>query len=132
MILTRCAVLVFVVSMIFSQDAVAERAVRFDTVVIDAGHGGQDLGANDSLVYEKHINLDVARRIERGLKEIGFKTVMTRSDDTFVPLATRTEIANRQRNAIFVSVHFNSSWKYKVSGIAARRAVNSRVWFSGR
>lgn len=92
-------------------------ALAAPTIVIDAGHGGHDLGANDSLVYEKHINLDVSRRLQRTLREAGYKVVMTRDSDVFVPLSTRAEIANRHRNALFVSVHFNSSWKTKVMGI---------------
>lgn len=86
-------------------------------IVIDAGHGGHDIGANDSLVYEKHINLDVSRRLQRTLEDAGYRVVMTRETDRFIPLSTRAEIANRLRNALFVSVHFNSSWKRKVSGI---------------
>lgn len=95
----------------------ASPAFGFKVVVIDPGHGGHDIGAADSLVYEKHINLDVSRRLERSLKEMGFRVVMTRSDDTFIPLDTRSAIANRHRDAIFVSVHFNSSYKNQVSGI---------------
>lgn len=86
-------------------------------IVIDAGHGGHDLGANDSLVYEKHVNLDVSRRLKRTLQEAGYRVVMTRETDQFIPLTTRAEIANRQSNALFVSVHFNSSWKTGVTGI---------------
>ena len=86
-------------------------------IVIDAGHGGHDIGANDSLVYEKHINLDVSRRLKRTLQDAGYRVVMTRETDRYIPLSTRAEIANRQRNALFVSVHFNSSWKRKVTGI---------------
>jgi len=89
----------------------------FQTVVIDPGHGGADLGAADSYVYEKHINLDVARRLERSLKEAGFKTVMTRTKDEFIALSERSAMANRQRNAIFVSVHFNSSYRTAALGI---------------
>jgi len=92
-------------------------AMAFSTVVIDPGHGGADLGAADSYVYEKHINLDVARRLERSLKEAGFKTIMTRSRDEFIALSERSSIANRQRNAIFVSVHFNSSYRTAALGI---------------
>ena len=89
----------------------------FNTVIIDAGHGGHDLGANHSLVYEKHLNLDVARRLERSLKELGFRVVMIRRDDRFVPLDNRAAIANRYRNSVFLSIHFNSSWKNQVTGI---------------
>lgn len=100
----------------------------FRTVVIDAGHGGHDLGAADSLVYEKHINLDVARRLERALQELGFRTVMTRSRDEFIALDTRAAIANRHRDAIFVSIHFNSSYKNQVSGIETfYRSSESKV-----
>lgn len=89
----------------------------FNVIVIDPGHGRHDLGASDSLVYEKHINLDVARRLDRTLRELGYRTVMTRSGDTFLPLDARAAMANRYRNAVFVSIHFNSSYKNKVSGI---------------
>lgn len=89
----------------------------FTTVVIDPGHGGHDLGASRSLIYEKHLNLDVARRLERTLRESGFRTVLTRSSDEFIPLTTRSAMANKYRNAIFVSIHFNWSWKSKVTGV---------------
>ncbi len=93
------------------------QAQAFSTVVIDPGHGGHDLGAADSYVYEKHINLDVARRLERSLKEAGFKTIMTRTKDEFLSLSERSAIANRARNAIFISVHFNSSYRTSALGI---------------
>ena len=89
----------------------------FTTIIIDAGHGGHDLGASRSLIYEKHLNLDVARRLERTLKESGFRTVLTRKTDDFIPLSTRSANANKYRNAIFVSIHFNWSWKSKVTGV---------------
>lgn len=92
-------------------------ALAFRTVVIDPGHGGRDLGAADSHVYEKHINLDVSRRLERSLREAGFKTVMTRTRDEFIALSERSAKANRYRNAIFVSVHFNSSYRAAALGI---------------
>ncbi len=95
----------------------AGTAAAFQTVIIDPGHGGNDLGAADSYVYEKHINLDVARRLERSLKEAGFKTVMTRTKDEFIALSERSSVANRHRNAIFVSVHFNSSYRTAALGI---------------
>lgn len=92
-------------------------AHAFRTVIIDPGHGGRDLGAADSYVYEKHINLDVARRLERSLQQAGFKTVMTRTKDEFIALSERSARANRYRNAIFVSVHFNSSYRAAALGI---------------
>lgn len=95
----------------------AGSAFAFKTVIIDPGHGGRDLGAADSYVYEKHINLDVARRLERSLQQAGFKTVMTRTKDEFLALSERSAVANRYRNAIFVSVHFNSAYREGAAGI---------------
>lgn len=92
-------------------------AADFRTVVIDAGHGGRDLGGQWGHVYEKHLALDTAVRLERRLKSMGYRTVMTRRGDYFLTLPQRCQIANRYRDAIFVSVHFNYTWKPDVSGL---------------
>ncbi|MDQ6765433.1 MAG: N-acetylmuramoyl-L-alanine amidase [Verrucomicrobiota bacterium] len=82
----------------------------FDTVVVDAGHGGKDSGAyRRSGPPEKTVTLDVAQRLNRKLRESQFHTVMTRSSDVFIPLDERVAIGNRQANAVFVSIHFNDS-----------------------
>lgn len=88
------------------------------TVVIDAGHGGYDRGGiPGQRVSEKDMTLDVARRLRSVLAASGYRVVMTRDSDVFVPLGTRTAIANSNRNAIFVSVHFNSATRRSASGI---------------
>ena len=88
------------------------------TVVIDAGHGGHDRGGiPGQRVSEKEMTLDVARRLRSVLQASGYRVVMTRDSDVFVPLGTRTAIANSYRNAIFVSVHFNSATRRGASGI---------------
>jgi len=88
------------------------------TVVIDAGHGGYDRGGiPGQRVSEKDMTLDVARRLRSVLSASGYRVVMTRDSDVFVPLGTRTGIANSYRNAIFVSVHFNSATRSGASGI---------------
>jgi len=92
-------------------------AKSYRTIVIDAGHGGHDLGAHEGRVFEKHLNLDVSRRLEIQLKRRGFRTVMTRDRDVFIPLLTRSSISNKYRSNLFVSIHFNSSWKSHVDGI---------------
>jgi len=89
----------------------------FSTVVIDAGHGGHDPGGiPGQRVQEKTVALDVARRLRTCLQEAGLRTVMTRSNDTFIPLPRRVVIANAQRNAVFVSIHFNSSTRAGAHG----------------
>ncbi len=90
----------------------------FSTVVIDAGHGGHDRGGIPSnIIPEKGVALDVARRLRAYLANAGLRTVMTRSSDVFVTLDRRVAIANAQRRAIFVSIHFNSGRRVRASGI---------------
>ena len=93
-------------------------ASGFDTVVIDAGHGGRDCGGiPGQRVGEKDLTLDVAVRLRDLLKSDGLKTVMTRADDTFILLPQRSALANAQRNALFVSIHFNSALRSGADGI---------------
>jgi N-acetylmuramoyl-L-alanine amidase len=87
------------------------------TVIIDAGHGGHDLGGRYGKVYEKHLALDTAMRLQYYLKRKGYRTIMVRSDDTFVSLRNRAALANKYRDAIFVSVHYNYTWKSDVEGL---------------
>lgn len=92
-------------------------AANFRTVVIDAGHGGHDNGGQWGRVYEKHLALDTAYRLESKLKSLGYQTVMTRRSDYFISLPQRVSTANRYKNAIFVSIHYNYTWKQQVSGL---------------
>lgn len=92
-------------------------AKSFSYVIIDPGHGGHDRGGSSGRVYEKHIALDTALRLEHYLKQKGVKTRMTRRSDYFVSLAGRSSFANRYRNAIFVSIHYNHSYKKTPTGI---------------
>ena len=88
------------------------------TVVIDAGHGGYDRGGiPGQRVSEKDMTLDVAQRLRNVLAASGYRVVMTRDSDVFVPLGVRTAIANSNRNAIFVSIHFNSAPRSSAGGI---------------
>jgi N-acetylmuramoyl-L-alanine amidase len=90
---------------------------RFSTVVVDAGHGGKDNGAyRRTGPPEKVVTLDVAKRLERKLRESQLQTVMTRSSDVFISLDERVKIENSQKNAIFVSIHFNDSRRRGIHG----------------
>ncbi len=71
------------------------QAKPFNYVVIDPGHGGHDLGGHYGKVYEKHLALDTAMRLENYLKASGFKTVLTRRSDTFISLPKRAAHGNR-------------------------------------
>ena len=88
------------------------------TIVIDAGHGGFDRGGiPGQRIPEKEMTLDVAQRLKGVLTAAGYRVVMTRDSDVFVPLATRVAIANSYRNAIFVCIHFNSAKRMGAGGI---------------
>jgi N-acetylmuramoyl-L-alanine amidase len=88
------------------------------TVVIDAGHGGFDRGGiPGQSIPEKEMTLDVAQRLKGLLAASGYRVVMTRDSDVFVPLLTRVAIANSSRNAIFVCIHFNSAKRVGADGI---------------
>src|SRR5256714_13870261 len=89
----------------------------FTTVVVDAGHGGKDNGAYRKFGgAEKIATLDVARRLERKLHESQLRTVMTRTSDVFISLDERVATENRQKNSIFVSIHFNDSRRRGIHG----------------
>src|SRR5947209_250059 len=87
-------------------------------VVIDAGHGGFDRGGiAGQRVSEKMMNLDVSERLKAVLQGYGYRVVMTRDTDVFLPLGTRVAIANGYRDAIFVCVHFNATPRRSANGI---------------
>ena len=85
-------------------------------VILDPGHGGRDKGAIWGGVRESDLNLRVAFRVEAELKKKGYPVTMTRRSDRYVSLASRSGIANRYRNAIFVSIHFNATKYTSVRG----------------
>src|ERR1041385_8992410 len=97
--------------------AVKNTSRTFSTVVVDAGHGGKDSGAYRRYgPPEKTVALDVAQRLNRKLRESQLKTVMTRDSDVFIPLNDRVAVENAQKNAIFVSIHFNDSRRGRIRG----------------
>jgi len=82
---------------------------RVQTVVLDPGHGGHDKGQVSRYGSEKDFALDVARKLRPILQAKGFRVIMTREGDYFVPLEVRAKIANAARNSIFISIHFNAT-----------------------
>jgi len=90
--------------------SVAAAPDRFDAVVIDAGHGGEDHGARGAHgLVEKQLVLDVSKRLAKRLRARGLRVTMTRQADVFVPLEQRTSIANDARADLFISIHANSA-----------------------
>jgi len=93
--------------------------LKIGRIVIDAGHGGHDsgtLGADG--IEEKDVVLDVALRLGKLLHDrLGSEIIYTRSDDTFIPLETRTAIANKAQADLFLSIHANSSLDASARGV---------------
>jgi N-acetylmuramoyl-L-alanine amidase len=105
----------------------------FSTVVIDPGHGGFDRGGiPGQQVPEKMVALDTALRLEKLLERAGLRTVMTRSTDVFVPLPVRSAIANAERDAIFVSIHYNASPRSSAHGIETYSENNRGAMLAAR
>ena len=116
-----------------SEDAVAKRNI---TVIIDAGHGGEDGGCEGNGLIEKDLNLDIARRVASLLEEAGVKVVMTRDTDILLydknsdyvgkkkaqDVRKRLEIAQNQENPVLVSIHMNYFAQTQYSGL--------QVWYS--
>lgn len=100
--------------------AVPARGGRIKTIVVDPGHGGHDPGAiGAGGLREKEVTLDVAKRLRDLLVRDGFRVVLTRYDDRFIPLNQRAAIANREGADLFISVHANASRSRSVSGFEA-------------
>lgn len=115
----------------------AQPNVKYKTVIIDAGHGGEDGGASSkSGLIEKHLNLEIALILREMLTAQGIDVVMTRTDDRLLydrnvdfegrkkklDLAARLEVAKTYEESIFISIHMNSFSDKRYSGL--------QVWYS--
>ena len=101
------------------QTLIRALGLKIGKIVVDAGHGGHDVGTigPDGLT-EKALVLDVALRFGKLLENrMGAEVVYTRDDDTFVPLETRTAIANKEQADLFISIHANSSREPEARGV---------------
>ena len=93
--------------------------LKIGKIVIDPGHGGHDTGTiGPNGLQEKDLVLEVGRRLGKLLQtRLGAEVVYTRKNDTFIPLETRTAIANQQRADLFISIHANSSHDSEARGV---------------
>lgn len=88
-------------------------------IVIDAGHGGKDTGTHNvkNGYQEKERTLRTARIVKNYLEEMGYRVTLTRSEDAFIPLNRRAEIANDAKAALFVSLHYNHADSREAHGV---------------
>lgn len=123
---------VFIGSFYQNKDTSAVMNDTAPTVIIDAGHGGEDGGAvSADGLFEKDVNLSIALKLDKFLRECGVQTVLTRSEDILLydktsdyhghkkeqDLAARRAVAEGYENAVFVSIHMNSFTQSKYSGL---------------
>jgi len=93
--------------------------LKIGKILIDPGHGGSDTGTIGPSGYqEKDLVLDIAKRLGKMIEEqLGSEVVFTRQDDSYVPLETRTAVANQQEADLFLSIHANSSRSPRARGV---------------
>lgn len=89
-------------------DIAEQLGLSLKTIVVDAGHGGNDPGTQHNGVVEKDVALDIALRLGKILEKQGLHVRYTRTDDTKVPLEERTRFANQTGGDLFLSVHVNA------------------------
>jgi len=106
---------------------------RIKTIVIDAGHGGEDGATRGAISKEKEVALEVALKLGKAIEDKlpGVKVVFTRKTDVFVKLYDRIGVANREKADIFISIHCNSMplirQRYVVKGKAYYRSIPNPV-----
>ncbi|TCP54536.1 N-acetylmuramoyl-L-alanine amidase [Tumebacillus sp. BK434] len=100
------------------EQATLDNRLRGKTIVLDAGHGGFDVGAvgRQTGVYEKDLNLNLTRSLYNKLVTTGARVVLTRDDDRFVTLSERVQIAEQEQADLFVSLHYNTHDDAALSG----------------
>ncbi len=99
--------------------AYKNNSIKAPVIVLDAGHGGLDRGAKIKYPYceEKRLTLTTTLLTKKYLEQMGYKVVLTRATDLFVPLKKRVDIANGNNCDLFVSIHFNSCPNQSAHGI---------------
>lgn len=109
----------FTISSILIPPRLSSHQKQVRTIVLDAGHGGKDPGAQNLTLGldEKDLTLEVAKRLERHLKKAGFQVVLTRKNDRYLPLKQRSTIARQAKADLFLSLHFNASTQNSANGI---------------
>jgi N-acetylmuramoyl-L-alanine amidase len=93
-------------------------------VIIDPGHGGIDSGTISGGVLEKDLTLDIAKRVQRLVQAKGLATMLTREKDNYKSLPNRAKLANRQRDCIFISIHFDEGQRAAATGVETYYAAD--------
>lgn len=105
--------------------------LKFPIICLDAGHGGQELGAvghllDNNKLFEKDINLHIVTELKSKLIKHGYDVFLTRSDDQTITLQQRVDISNFTECDIFISIHFNSSLNKILTGTESYYHINNK------
>ncbi|MCQ6281951.1 N-acetylmuramoyl-L-alanine amidase [Bacillus sp. EB600] len=96
----------------------SQEPLKGKTIVLDPGHGGKDDGTTSYVgTHEKTLTLETAQIVKQKLKNAGANVIMTRTNDTFIPLQQRAEISNKNHADAFISFHYNWSNDTSVNGV---------------
>ena len=87
------------------------------TIMLDAGHGGNDIGGKGKLYLEKELALSLVHKIKFYLGKMGYRVLLTRSTDVFIPLEGRVDMCRRYKADLFISIHTNAAENRSVCGI---------------
>ena len=93
-------------------------------IILDPGHGADDVGCSYDGINEKDINYDIALRLEKLLKESGYKVILTHDDSEYVSPYARAKLANRKGGDLYISIHQNAADNTDATGI--------ETWYSIR
>lgn len=97
-------------------------------IVIDPGHGNFDLGTHNEFCEEKVLALNTSLYVKTELVKKGYRVVMTRSHDEFVPLKKRAQIANDMKSQVLVSIHYNAAHNKEAHGIEIFYPKTAKSW----
>ncbi len=112
------ALLLFLFSILSSAEVCAQQKNSFQTVVIDAGHGGKDPGTIGARTQEKYVNLGIALKLGEMIRKTypDVRVIFTRQRDEFIELHQRADIANKNDADLFISIHCNANNKHSLHG----------------
>lgn len=118
---------------------------KYKTIILDAGHGGRDVGASTNVVREKDLTLSMTLKLKNILQKMGYRVLLTRDRDKFMNLKQRTDYAYNRKASILVSIHANAAPKRKTKGVRyeglevfylglrnTKRVRNKRAIYRGR
>ncbi|MEH7094858.1 N-acetylmuramoyl-L-alanine amidase [Neobacillus vireti] len=98
--------------------SISQTPLKGKTIVLDPGHGGKDRGTTSiARTPEKSLNLPTAEAVKQKLENAGAQVILTRTDDTYIPLEQRAQISNLNQADAFISFHYNWSNNPSVNGI---------------